>query len=129
MAIEVDEDAFDFGARLQKTRNLSGLTQEQLAKKLGISKQTISSYESNVKKPSILTARKLARALNCSLDYLLGLENSETIAIQDLRPGEREIILQYIRVFHTDKEPPGEIGIEKRMRGRLKWMFMISEYV
>ena len=60
MAIEVDEDAFDFGARLQKTRNLSGLTQEQLAKKLGISKQTISSYESNVKKPSILTARKLA---------------------------------------------------------------------
>ena len=45
MAIEVDEDAFDFGARLQKTRNLSGLTQEQLAKKLGISKQTISSYE------------------------------------------------------------------------------------
>ena len=104
MAIEVDEDAF--GARLQKTRNLSGLTQEQLAKKLGISKQTISSYESNVKKPSILTARKLARALNCSLDYLLGLENSETIAIQDLRPGERELILQYIRVFHTDKEPP-----------------------
>ena len=54
MAMEVDEDAFDFGARLQKTRNLSGLTQEQLAKKLGISKQTISSYESNVKKPSIL---------------------------------------------------------------------------
>ena len=106
MAIEVDEDAFDFGARLQKTRNLSGLTQEQLAKKLGISKQTISSYESNVKKSSILTARKLARALNCSLDYLLGLENSETIAIQDLRPGERELILQYIRVFHTDKEPP-----------------------
>ena len=106
MAIEVDEDAFDFGARLQKTRNLSGLTQEQLANKLGISKQTISSYESNVKKPSILTARKLARALNCSLDYLLGLENSETIAIQDLRPGERELILQYIRVFHTDKEPP-----------------------
>ena len=40
MAIEVDEDAFDFGARLQKTRNLSGLTQEQLAKKLGISKDT-----------------------------------------------------------------------------------------
>lgn len=106
MAIEVDTDTFDFGARLQKTRIMSGLTQEQLAKRLGISKQTISSYESNVKKPSIITARKLARVLNCSLDYLLGLENSETISIQDLRPGEKELILQYIKVFHTGEEPP-----------------------
>ena len=91
---------------LQRSEWTIKAQKRDIYKKLGISKQTISSYESNVKKPSILTARKLARALNCSLDYLLGLENSETIAIQDLRPGERELILQYIRVFHTDKEPP-----------------------
>ena len=101
MAIEIDDDTFDFGARLQKTRNLMGFTQEQLAQKLGVSKQTISSYESNAKKPSILTARGLAQVLNCSLDYLMGLENSESIVLHNLCPGEKELILQYIRVFHS----------------------------
>ena len=57
MAIEVDEETFDFGARLQMTRKLAGLTQETLAKRLRVSKQTISGYESNYKMPSILTAR------------------------------------------------------------------------
>ena len=103
MAIEVDEEAFDFGARLQMTRKLAGMTQEALAKRLGVSKQTISGYESNYKMPSILTARKLAQILRCSLDYLLGLENEAAIILRNLHPGEKELLLQYIRVFHADE--------------------------
>ena len=44
---------FDFGDNLKKLRNSKGLTQEQVAELLNVSKQSISRWENNITYPDI----------------------------------------------------------------------------
>ncbi len=55
------------------------MSQVQLAKKLGVSKQTVSNWENDNVPPSVEMLRKLAVTLSCSSDYLLELDSSRTI--------------------------------------------------
>ena len=64
---------------IRKLRLDAGLTQEQLAIRLGVVKTTIAHYESGDKTPSFENLMKLARIFNVSTDYLLGLEKSQTL--------------------------------------------------
>ena len=59
-----------FSEKLHDLRIKAGLTQEDLAKKIGISKQNISRYENSERVPNLKTARKLADALGVSLSEL-----------------------------------------------------------
>ncbi|MDD4569497.1 MAG: helix-turn-helix transcriptional regulator [Tepidanaerobacteraceae bacterium] len=61
----------NFGERLKYLRNKQSLTQEELADKTGVHRATIAGYETKGKEPSYSTLKKLAQALNCSIDYLL----------------------------------------------------------
>lgn len=54
-----------------------GLSQEELAKKVGTISVTIGRYERDIIKPSIDIATKIADALEVSLDYLTGKTNIE----------------------------------------------------
>ena len=47
-----------------------GLTQQELAQIVGLSQETISQYEIGSRTPNIITARKIADALNVSLDNI-----------------------------------------------------------
>jgi transcriptional regulator with XRE-family HTH domain len=67
-----------FGDRLSELRKKKKLSQENLAKKIGVHAPVIGRYERNDMKPSIKIATKIARALSVSLDYLVG--NSSLIA-------------------------------------------------
>jgi len=68
----------DFAKRLKKLRMESGLTQKELAKKIGVSRATVAGYETKGKEPSYDTLIKIAKALNCSLDYLTGNTNKRS---------------------------------------------------
>ena len=48
-----------------------GITQEELAEEMGVSRQTISSWEANVTSPDLESAAKLARYFKVSLDDLV----------------------------------------------------------
>lgn len=60
--------------RLKEERKNSGLTQEQMAKLLGIRQPSYIRYENGSGEPSLATLVKLADILDISLDYLLGRE-------------------------------------------------------
>jgi len=60
-----------FGERLRDLRKARGYTQEQLAKKIGVAKTTITGYEKNNREPNVLTITKLAQALNVSGNELI----------------------------------------------------------
>ncbi len=62
----------NFGERLRILREESNFTEEQLAEKLGIVKQTISKYEKNQREPKYETLLKIAEIFNVSIDYLFG---------------------------------------------------------
>ena len=65
----------EFAERLKKLRKDTGLTQVDVASKLGISQQAYASWERGVKKPTQDNLVKIAQVLNVSVDYLVG--NSE----------------------------------------------------
>ena len=65
----------DFGETLKKLRTQEGLTQQQLADKLGVTKSIVSYYELQERYPSPEVLIKLASIFHVSTDYLLGIEH------------------------------------------------------
>ena len=60
-----------FGTNLQYLRQLSGnMTQESLAEKMSVSRQTISKWEMDTAKPEMDKALELCKVFNCTLDNL-----------------------------------------------------------
>ncbi len=53
--------------------NASGKTKSDIAKEIGVSRQTLSQYLSGRIQPSLLTFAKLCRAIGASADDILGL--------------------------------------------------------
>lgn len=62
----------DFPSRLKQLRRHKKMTQEQLGKQAGVTKVSISLYESGRRTPDLETITKIADALEVSVDYLLG---------------------------------------------------------
>jgi len=60
-----------FGQRMAFCRKEKKLSQAELGKLSGINGDIIGKYERNEMKPSIETAKKLADALEVTLDYLV----------------------------------------------------------
>ena len=67
----------EFSERLKDLRKQAGLTQVDVAERLGISQPAYASWERGVKKPTQENLVKIAQILNVSVDYLVG--NSEEI--------------------------------------------------
>ena len=59
---------------VRKVRKKRGLTQEELARKVGVSRQTIVNVEQGRYKPSILLALKIAKVLDADVETLFKLE-------------------------------------------------------
>ena len=59
------------GEKLSKLRKENNYTQEQLADILGVSRQAISKWESNITYPETDKLIRMSELFDCSLDYLL----------------------------------------------------------
>lgn len=59
---------------LRQRRTGVGLTQEQLAERVGVSRQTIISIETGRYSPSLPLALRLARVFTCTVEDLFQLE-------------------------------------------------------
>jgi putative transcriptional regulator len=59
--------------KLREARSEQGLTQEQLADRIGVTRKTINTVERGVFLPSTVLALKLARALGTSVEQLFSL--------------------------------------------------------
>ncbi len=71
----------EMGERIFLRRKILGLTQEQLAEKLGVSVQMISNLELGKKAIRPENLIKLSKVLQLSADYILAGENSDTNAL------------------------------------------------
>ena len=77
------ETNMTFGEKLKSARKSAGLTQEQLADKLLVSRQAITKWESNRGMPDIENLRQLSKLLDISMDYLL--DDGESIDLSVMR--------------------------------------------
>ena len=72
------------GTRIGELRQSFGWSQVELARRLNISKQTVSNWENDNIQPSIEMLVRLARLFNVSTDYLLGLEKFPRLNVDGL---------------------------------------------
>lgn len=69
--IKKDEVSITFGEKLKSARKRAGLTQEQLAEQLLVSRQAITKWESGKGLPDIENLKQLSKRLDVRIDYLL----------------------------------------------------------
>lgn len=93
---------YDFGLVLKELRKKKKLSQEQVAKRLNLTKASISGYENNTITPSIDTIRELAILYNTTSDYLLGLDKKDIIVTEGLTSRQKDILETLVLEFKSE---------------------------
>ena len=82
--------------RIRELRVAKGMSQVDLAKKVNISKQSVSNWENDNIQPSIEMLERLANVFCVSTDYMLGRDDRRYIEVQGLTPAQLAHIQQII---------------------------------
>lgn len=85
-------------ARIKLLRDQRGMTQTELAKRLGITRSSVNAWEMGISVPSTQCIVELARLFKVSTDYLLGVASSATVNVSGLT--EKDIQLVCALVEH-----------------------------
>lgn len=72
------------GQRISEMRTLLGWNQVELARKIGVAKQTVSNWENENIQPSIEMLLRLSKIFGVTTDYLLGQDDVPRINIEGL---------------------------------------------
>lgn len=89
------------GQRIGELRRSFGWSQVDLAKRLGVAKQTVSNWENENIQPSIEMLLRLAQTFNVTTDYMLGLEDMSRLNVEGLPPNVVAHITQLIEDFRA----------------------------
>ena len=80
----------EFNEKLQNLRASEGLTQEELAEKLYVSRTAISKWESGRGYPSIDSLKAIAKYFHITIDELIGGEEMAVLAEQDIKASNKK---------------------------------------
>lgn len=73
-----------FGEKVKNERSRLGLNQDELAKKIGVTRRVISSYENDSSRPrGTERYKKLAEALGVNINYLLSEDEAFIADVED----------------------------------------------
>lgn len=88
----------NFGKTLKSLRQSAKMTQQELAKELGIPKSAVSGYEQDARFPSASMLLKIADIFNISTDYLCGrVQERRTLDVTGLNAEDIEFLRTTIR--------------------------------
>lgn len=82
---------YEIGNRIRKYRKESGLTQEQLAEKISVTKSRVSNWEQGINRPDADIIGNICRALNVSPSDLLDVHLTD----DELNAHEKKVIKAY----------------------------------
>lgn len=82
---------YEIGSRIRNYRHAAGMSQKELAKKLGVSNSRVSNWEQGVNRPDTDMLVKLCDALSVTPSELLGV----VLVSDDYSSEEHELILAY----------------------------------
>ncbi|MBQ7362964.1 MAG: helix-turn-helix transcriptional regulator [Clostridia bacterium] len=92
--------------RIRYLRDKAGYTQTYLAKRLGISRSAVNSWEMSLSSPSVSNIIEMTSLFNVSADYLLSTSDRLTVDITELDSEEREVVIRLVNCLkanHAEK--------------------------
>ena len=91
--------------KLQELRTQAGLTQRELAEKIGVKNYTVANWEQNRTEPAIKDLVDLANFFEVSVDYLIGRESElgQIIVFKNLTDSQIELLTLFEQ-FSADKK-------------------------
>lgn len=78
--------------RIKFLREQKSYTQTELAKKLGITRSSVNSWEMGISVPSTQYIVELSNIFSISTDYLLGVEKTSSIDLNGLTENDIEMV-------------------------------------
>lgn len=122
------------GDKIAKQRKEQGFTQEQLADILGVSRQSVSKWESDIAYPETDKLIKMGQLFDCSMDYLLndditdkrGINKEEAIPVleriqfsikRQCRERKSEKMVCGMPLYHIGREARGFFAIGFKAKG------------
>lgn len=94
----------EFNTKIKNLRNAAGLTQKQLAERLGVAKSVVSYYETGDRYPSIDVLIKLAGIFHVTTDYLLDISHAKTLDASELSDAEYIALSNLISAMSAQKK-------------------------
>lgn len=92
---------YGLGDKLKELRKKTNFTQQDIADRLGVSRNSVNRFENEGLTPSTDNLIKLAIIYNISLDYLLGLGKESYLYLYEFTPEQQEFILDIIAGLRT----------------------------
>ena len=83
--------------KIKFLREQQGLTQAELARKLGITRSSVNAWELGISAPSTTYIIELAKTFSVSTDYLLGLKSTASIDVTGLTEKDVEVIYTLVK--------------------------------
>ncbi|HBG1633732.1 helix-turn-helix domain-containing protein [Clostridioides difficile] len=105
------------GDRIANLRKELDINQKELATKVGITEASLSRYENNLREPKSEIIVRLAKALETSTDYLLGVNDNTKISKED------KLIIENLSVSEKTKKLLEKVySLEKEDREAIEKM-------
>lgn len=107
------------GKKIKELREIKQITQEELAKYLGVAPQTVYKYEKEINEPDLKTTSKIAEYFNVTTDYLLGRTDNldmlnepiqiaasmkDGLDISDMDDDEKKFINDFVKMVRNKKK-------------------------
>lgn len=106
--ILMKDETESFGGRLRQLRIDRDMSQEEMGKLLGTSKQVISRYENGLRTPKITIANQYATQLGVSLSYLLGSDvayDDELVRMFMSLPRDKQVLaLEFAKFLRSEEK-------------------------
>ncbi len=90
--------------RIQYLREKHGMTQAALAKKLGISRNSVNLWEMSLTNPSVANVVEMTKIFHVSADYILGLSDDVYLDISNLTSEERDVVFRLVECLNKKQE-------------------------
>ena len=85
--------------KIKLLRERQGLTQAELAKRLGITRSGVNAWEMGISVPSTQYLVELALLFKVSTDFLLGLSTTSTVSVEGLTERQIAAITEIIACY------------------------------
>ena len=89
--------------RIKELREKNGYTQAALAAKLSVTRACVNAWEMGISSPSTENLVELTQIFHVTSDYILGISDSESIEIGQLKQDQKNVLYQLINLFSSEQ--------------------------